>query len=421
MSPASAPHWLFALAAGAAALAGLERPASADPLRADVPEETRFRAGAFVGGQALSRHTGLGNPATGGQAPRSAPLLGLRAGLVAVPNLLHGATMSPRLHLEAEASFATSATRGSPAVDRQSYFAAIFGWRAQARVELWPHRKLRPFALLGVGGATLVSRSPWLASPDTDPVLSWGAGAEYEFNPRAGVRVDVRQGLTSARLRRAALSHELHAGFVVRFGQTRPAIERRIFVEGPPPDSQGQRAASRCGGGGDCGLGVDFGARPRAQGARVYAQNGELDVSSDERAPTRSEAARSSDEAEAPPTATGELTERLAELAERLSFEAESADLEPEAHEALAELAALMGENQDLRIEIAGHTDAQGTRSVNVMLSHARARKVARFLIERGIAAERLETTGYGPDRPVDTNETAAGRAANRRIEIQPL
>ena len=75
----------------------------------------------------------------------------------------------------------------------------------------------------------------------------------------------------------------------------------------------------------------------------------------------------------------------------------------------------------DVRIEISGHTDAEGDREHNLDLSRRRADSVKRYLVEHGIDESRIETVGYGPDRPVDSNDTKSGRANNRRIEFKPI
>ncbi len=73
----------------------------------------------------------------------------------------------------------------------------------------------------------------------------------------------------------------------------------------------------------------------------------------------------------------------------------------------------------DSRVEISGHTDSLGSTAANRNLSKARAANVAKFLIDVGnIAADRVTASGYGEERPVASNETAEGRAANRRVEI---
>lgn len=80
-----------------------------------------------------------------------------------------------------------------------------------------------------------------------------------------------------------------------------------------------------------------------------------------------------------------------------------------------------LDEQPQWRIEISGHTDATGRETYNQQLSEQRARSVADYLIERGIAADRIETVGYGSQKPVATNETAEGRQQNRRTEIKIL
>ena len=73
----------------------------------------------------------------------------------------------------------------------------------------------------------------------------------------------------------------------------------------------------------------------------------------------------------------------------------------------------------DSHIQVSGHTDSTGGAAVNRNLSRARADNVAKFLIDvGGIQASRIMVEGYGEDRPVASNETADGRAANRRVEI---
>lgn len=72
------------------------------------------------------------------------------------------------------------------------------------------------------------------------------------------------------------------------------------------------------------------------------------------------------------------------------------------------------------RIEVAGHTDSVGSDAINKNLSQARAEKVGKFLKEVGeIEPTRITTHGYGESRPVASNETIAGRAENRRVEIK--
>lgn len=70
------------------------------------------------------------------------------------------------------------------------------------------------------------------------------------------------------------------------------------------------------------------------------------------------------------------------------------------------------------RVRVEGFTDSSGPRALNVSLSLRRADVVKKALIERGVSAERIETIGVGPDRPIASNDTREGREANRRFEI---
>ncbi|MEK7671130.1 MAG: OmpA family protein, partial [Bacteroidota bacterium] len=72
----------------------------------------------------------------------------------------------------------------------------------------------------------------------------------------------------------------------------------------------------------------------------------------------------------------------------------------------------------DMTIEIRGHTDNTGSRSTNDRLSQRRSNAVRTWLVNKGIAANRIRAVGYGQDRPLDTNSTADGRQRNRRIEF---
>lgn len=81
-------------------------------------------------------------------------------------------------------------------------------------------------------------------------------------------------------------------------------------------------------------------------------------------------------------------------------------------------VAVLRAHTEITRVDIQGHTDAVGDRDANVDLSQRRARAVRMYLIDHGILVDRVEAHGFGPDRPVASNDTIEGRAANRRVEV---
>lgn len=107
-------------------------------------------------------------------------------------------------------------------------------------------------------------------------------------------------------------------------------------------------------------------------------------------------------------------------LAQRIvEFEAGSAVLRPEGLKLLDEMVVALAQLQGKRIEVIGHTDALGHRPGNISLSLARAQAVKAYLVAKGLPAERLHTSGMGPDQPVASNDTEEGRARNRRIEFR--
>jgi OOP family OmpA-OmpF porin len=104
-----------------------------------------------------------------------------------------------------------------------------------------------------------------------------------------------------------------------------------------------------------------------------------------------------------------------------VTFASGRSTLTPASYTTLDEVAASLVANPEVRIEIVGHTDATGSRTVNTELSLARALAVRAYLAQRDVDPTRMEARGYGPDRPIATNATAAGRNQNRRVEINLL
>jgi len=104
-----------------------------------------------------------------------------------------------------------------------------------------------------------------------------------------------------------------------------------------------------------------------------------------------------------------------------VQFENNRSDLKASSHAVLDEIADYLNQRKDVRVQIQGHTDISGSRNYNLSLSQKRADSVKAYLTGKGVAADRMDTIGYGPDRPIATNKTAKGRAENRRVEFKPL
>jgi outer membrane protein OmpA-like peptidoglycan-associated protein len=99
-------------------------------------------------------------------------------------------------------------------------------------------------------------------------------------------------------------------------------------------------------------------------------------------------------------------------------FASGSATLRPEAREALARLSGIVLAYPDLRLEAEGHTDNVGSLDLNQKLSEERAAAVQEYIISQGVPAENVTARGLNFAHPVASNDTAAGRSKNRRVEI---
>jgi len=106
---------------------------------------------------------------------------------------------------------------------------------------------------------------------------------------------------------------------------------------------------------------------------------------------------------------------------DHIQFETGSAKLTPESKYELDNIIELLSTNSTMRIEIDGHTDNTGDATANLSLSNNRAVAVKEYLVNKGIDGSRLLATGFGQTKPVDSNDTEAGRKNNRRTEFKIL
>jgi OOP family OmpA-OmpF porin len=105
-------------------------------------------------------------------------------------------------------------------------------------------------------------------------------------------------------------------------------------------------------------------------------------------------------------------------ILEGVNFQTGKADLTPESQTILDAVASSLVANEEIKVQVGGHTDNTGSAAVNKRLSAARAEAVRQYLISKGVSADRLTAAGFGPSKPVASNKTAAGRAQNRRVEL---
>ncbi|MDH5194134.1 MAG: OmpA family protein [Nitrospira sp.] len=99
-------------------------------------------------------------------------------------------------------------------------------------------------------------------------------------------------------------------------------------------------------------------------------------------------------------------------------FNFNKADVKPAMHMQLTKIAKALAVVPDQHLLIEGHTDSDGSNEYNQSLSESRAQSVRQILLDGGIPSERIEIKGYGESKPIADNDTSAGKAQNRRVEI---
>ncbi|SDG80207.1 OmpA family protein [Psychroflexus sediminis] len=118
------------------------------------------------------------------------------------------------------------------------------------------------------------------------------------------------------------------------------------------------------------------------------------------------------------PEVTEEVQKELNEYAKTINFNTGETTITEDSAEALEAIIAILDEYPNAKFTVEGHTDSVGSAQNNMRLSEARALSVKAYLVENGVDEFRLSSAGYGEERPVATNDTRAGRAENRRVEI---
>lgn len=114
-----------------------------------------------------------------------------------------------------------------------------------------------------------------------------------------------------------------------------------------------------------------------------------------------------------------EIVEKVNYVAKNVLFKTGSDKLTNDSYKVLDELVDVMKKNPGLRLTIDGHTDNTGTPQINLVLSQKRADAVKNYLVQKGIDTARIKAVGHGQEQPVADNNTAEGRARNRRVEMK--
>ena len=117
---------------------------------------------------------------------------------------------------------------------------------------------------------------------------------------------------------------------------------------------------------------------------------------------------------------TEELQDKLTNYARTINFSLGKSDFKQSAYPTLKAITAILKEYPTANFVVEGHTDSTGSnKNFNQRLSERRAQRVVDYLVKNGVSQDRLTSVGHGEDKPIESNQTAAGRAANRRVEVK--
>lgn len=134
-------------------------------------------------------------------------------------------------------------------------------------------------------------------------------------------------------------------------------------------------------------------------------------------APAPAPAAKPTPPPPPPPPPAPEVGSKIISL-EGTNFDFNKATLTAAGTAKLDEAAKVLSENPTVKLNVEGHTDGVGSAAYNQGLSERRAKAVVAYLVGKGVDGARLNPVGYGKSKPVATNDTAEGRAKNRRVDL---
>jgi OOP family OmpA-OmpF porin len=424
----------------------------------DEPFVQPFEIGLLGGLHFFEKYHGLGrteiDPA--GKSPAS---VGGAFGLRLTCNF------SPWLGLEAEALLSPTHTRWNDSANPGTSMM-ILGYRGQLIVTLLHSGYVRPFVLAGYGALSSFPKDTKVVPKDTDPMFHLGVGAKVPLTDSYGLRLDGRimvpPAIASGIAKDGSESHydgpdyEILLSAYLAFGGARPAPPpppppppplppKDTDGDGIPdtsdacPSESGPKSDDPSKNGCPLPKDTDSDGIPDATDACPNepgpasddaTKNGcplPKDTDGDgildnvDKCPNEPETVNGYQDDDGCPDEVPAEVKKFTGVVEGITFKTKSADLTKNSHAVLDKVVNVLTDFADIKMEISGHTDNIGKAESNKELSQKRADAVRQYLIDKGIKVERLTTVGFGAEKPIADNKTAAGKAKNRRTEFKLL
>ncbi len=353
---------------------------------------------------------------------------------------------------------------GFSKTNSDGYSATLWALRAQV-IGQFPGWRVTPFAVLGAGRIGVISTG---VGNDGDPLFHWGVGAKAALTPSLLVRLDLRDNMSQkygASSGSQSNNFEMLLGVSLILGRPEavPVVNTVLDTDGDGLVDRVDKCPTEPGAGADgCpirdadGDGVvdNEDKCPNVKGGppdgcpvikdsdgdgvpddkdKCIDVKGELPdgcpsdkdsdndgiIDSKDKCPNEAETKNGFEDADGCPDELPAQVKSFTGVIKGIEFDRDKASIRPSSTETLDRSALVLTEFPSLRVLITGHTDDTGGRDKNVQLSKERAEAVKAHLVGKGVDPTRIETHGAGPDEPLDSNATAAGRQRNRRIEFK--
>lgn|GEM_PF-491799 len=291
-----------------------------------------------------------------------------------------------------------------------SYTKEDFG--LDARVGL-PMNKWMPYLKLGVAGSTPGTR------------LHGGLGLEYSLSDRWSINAEYTTDTTN-KSGSTYKNNNIALGFSGYFGDNSSKsgasaeAAAKAAADKAKADAAAKEAADKAAADAAAKAAADRDAAAKAAADKAAADKAAADKAAAAAKAAAEKAAADAAAKAAEPAYKTLMTDKPVTL-EGASFASGSSKLNVSANAQLDDIVKFAADNKEAGLTIVGYTDNRGSAAKNVTLSAARAAAVKAYLVGKGVAANRITTKGEGAANPIGDNNTDAGRAQNRRVEIKSV
>jgi OOP family OmpA-OmpF porin len=408
-----------------------------------------FEVGVFGGLHFYNKKSGLGRfvDSPEGYSPDTGGAFGFRLGY----------NLNKWIGAEAEGLISPTRTRDNQMREN------VLGYRGQIIATVIPWGYVRPFVVLGYGALSAFPQYTDIIPRDTDGFFHVGVGAKVPIYDTFGLRLDGRVMAPAAIFHKiATVGNETHydgpdweillAAYMGLGGQAAPppspppapppapVVDQDPDHDGilgdkdkcpnEPEDFDGFQDDDGCPDLDNDGDGIpdkldkcpnepeDKDGFQDDDGCPDLDNDGDGIPDAVDKCPNEPETKNGYQDEDGCPDEVPAAIKKFTGVIQGVNFKTGSAEITKGSHSVLDKAVQVLNDYPDIKLEISGHTDNVGKETFNKELSQKRADSVKAYFVEQGIKAERFTTIGYGMEKPIANNKTAAGKAQNRRTEF---